>query len=132
MRFWRDERLDFMRPDPIASRKWAWTFTPQLNLNNIWIVFQSLERVSSPMSASLLVFILIFSPLLAWSRPVSVSVAACQICIQLQPALEALCLTGRHTPGYQQRERTQAENVMAGRGRGFGLCHMAVTMGNGS
>lgn len=102
-----------MRPDPIASRKWAWTFTRQLNLNNIWIVFQSLRSgLSLPMSASLLVFILIFSPRLAGSRSVSVSVAACQICIQLQPALEALCLPGRHTPGYHRTEGTQAENVI--------------------
>ena len=48
MRFWRVERLDFIRADPIASRKWAWTFTPLVDLNNIRIVFQSLERVSSP------------------------------------------------------------------------------------
>ena len=119
-----------MRLDPIASRKWAWTFTPQLNLNNIWIVFQSLERVSSPMSASPLVFILIFSPRLAWSRAVSVSVAACQICIQLQPALEALCLTGRHTPGYHHRAERECD-VWPGP-RVWSLCHMLVTMGNGS
>ena len=68
-----------------------------------------------------------YSLLLA--RPRCVSVAACQICIQLQPALEALCLPASH-PDTENRE-----NVIWPGPRVGSVSHgwdTAVTMGNGS
>lgn len=62
-----------MRPDPIASRKWAWTFTPQLNLNNIWIVFQSLRSGLSLPDVSFPVGF--YSHILSSARRVSVCVS---------------------------------------------------------
>ena len=56
------QRLDFMRADPIASRKWSRTFTPQLIWITLGLYFNLWSGLALPMSASLLVFILLSSP----------------------------------------------------------------------